>query len=51
MFTRKLAAFIEQRIMLEKVLGQVRTDPDSRATYLILIKSRVFIYRLSPWAL
>jgi len=27
-FTRKLVASIEQRIMLEKALGQVKTDPD-----------------------
>ncbi|MEM2088304.1 MAG: hypothetical protein QXU11_12045 [Thermoproteota archaeon] len=27
-FIRKLVASIEQRIMLEKALGQVRVDPD-----------------------
>jgi pyruvate,water dikinase len=27
-FTRKLVASIEQRIMLEKALGQVKVDPD-----------------------
>ncbi|MBO3840486.1 MAG: hypothetical protein JTT17_06700 [Candidatus Brockarchaeota archaeon] len=27
-FTRKLVASIEQRIMLEKALGKVRVDPD-----------------------
>jgi len=27
-FTRKLVASVEQRIMLEKALGQVKTDPD-----------------------
>jgi len=27
-FTRKLVASIEQRIMLEKALGQVEVDPD-----------------------
>ena len=28
MFTRKLVASIEQRIMLEKALGKVKLDPD-----------------------
>ena len=27
-FARKLVASVEQRIMLEKALGQVKTDPD-----------------------
>ncbi|MEM2584232.1 MAG: hypothetical protein QXP99_01695 [Thermoproteota archaeon] len=27
-FTRKLVASIEQRIMLEKALGQVKVNPD-----------------------
>ena len=27
-FTRKLVVSIEQRIMLEKALGQLRVDPD-----------------------
>jgi hypothetical protein len=27
-FTRKLVASIEQRIMLEKALGKVKVDPD-----------------------
>ena len=27
-FTRKLVASVEQRIMLEKALGQVKVDPD-----------------------
>lgn len=27
-FTRKLVASIEQRIMLERALGQVKIDPD-----------------------
>lgn len=27
-FTRKLVVSVEQRIMLEKALGQVKVDPD-----------------------
>jgi len=39
-FTCKLVASIEQRIMLEKALGQVKTDPDWDLP--TLTKSRVF---------
>lgn len=33
-FTRKLVASIEQRIMLEKALGQVKVDPDEEYSHL-----------------